>query len=195
MFSVLLLTIFLTLDLTTTYNSWYDIECSESCPTDCKQSIPSMRSYFGQLIEKSNVLGHGGQGSVYACTWHGKEAAAKFIPNRGIDLEKYVGKGDKKLLDPMREKRMWQLFTMQASEFYVAREIKHPHVLRMFDFFLQHTNGVDEFVIVSERCDASLSEIEFSMASFINYFIQVTCIISGQFGPGLVSFFLKEADS
>ena len=69
---------------------------------------------------------------------------------------------------------MWRMFTSQASEFYVAREIKHPHVLRMFDFFLQHRNGEDEFVIVSELCDATLNEIEFSMAAFMDYFLQVS---------------------
>ena len=79
----------------------YDINCAENCPADCKQAIPSMRHCFGQLIEKTNLLGHGGQGSVYACNWHGKEAAAKFIRNKGIDLEKYLGKnGDEKIPDP-----------------------------------------------------------------------------------------------
>ena len=136
-----------------------------------------MRHCFGQLIEKTNLLGHGGQGSVYACNWHGQEAAAKFIRNRGIDLEKYLGNGDKKVLDPMREKGMWKMFTSQASEFYVAREIKHPHVLRMFDFFLQHRNEEDEFVIVSELCDATLNEIEFSMSAFLEYFLQASTFL------------------
>ena len=163
--------------LTTSYNSWYDIDCNPNCLKECKQAIPSMRHCFGQLIEKKNLLGHGGQGSVYKCTWHGEKAAAKFIPNRGIDLTKYLGKGPQKPMDPMREKRMWQLFTSQASEFYIGREIKHPYVLRMFDFFLQHTNGIDEFVIVTELCDATLNEIEFSMSSFMNYFLQVCLIL------------------
>ena len=77
----------------------------------------------------------------------------------------------------MREKGMWKMFTSQASEFYVAREIKHPHVLRMFDFFLQHRNEEDEFVIVSELCDATLNEIEFSMSAFLEYFLQASTLI------------------
>lgn len=160
--------------LTTTYTSWYDVKCNQSCTECCNQAIPSMRHFFGQLIEKNNLLGHGGQGSVYECTWHGEKAAAKFIPNRGVHIAKTLRKAPEELMDPMREKTMKQYFTSQASEFYIGREIKHPHVLRMLDFFLQHKNGVDEFVIVSELCDATLNQIEFTMSSFMKYFRQVS---------------------
>ena len=77
----------------------------------------------------------------------------------------------------MREKKMAEKFTSQASEFYVARDINHPHVLRMFDFFLQHRNGVDEFVLVSERCQWSLNDVHFRMADFIGYFLQARNLV------------------
>ena len=159
--------------LTTTYVSLYNIDCDEKCPRNCKQRIPSMRHFSGQLIEKNYLLGNGGQGSVYKCTWHGKNAAAKFIPNFGLHLVQSLKKAPQKIMDPMREKEMAQQFRGQASEFYIGREIRHPHVLKMFDFFLQHKNGEDEFVIVSELCDATLNQIEFQMSSFMNYFLQV----------------------
>ena len=167
--------------LTTTYNSWYDIKCNKDCAEDCDQSIPSMRHFFGQLIEKKNLLGNGGQGSVYKCSWHGEQAAAKFIPNQGIHLQEFLRTKHEKLMDSLRERKMKQLFTSQASEFYICREMQHPFVLRMFDFFLQHRNGVDEFVIVSELCDATLNQIEFNMSSFMNYFLQVLFLRSPNF--------------
>ena len=164
--------------LTTTYNSWYDIVCNDNCPENCAQAIPSLRFFVGQLIKKENHLGNGGQGSVYQCIWHGKKAAAKFIPNQKQQLfNKIMEEAPQKLMDPLREKKMRQLFTSQASEFYLARKINDPNVLQMFDFFLQHQNGIDEFVIVSELCDANLNQIEFDMSSFLEYFRQVASAI------------------
>ena len=160
--------------LTTTYNSWYDISCNESCDDNCDQAIPALQFIFGQLIEKepTNLLGNGGQGSVFECTWHGKKAAAKFIPNPKIPFFELFGDAPQNLMDPLREKKMRQLYTSKASEFYIAREIKHPHVLHVFDFFLQHNNCEDEFVIVSELCESKLSQIKFNFSAIFKFFLQ-----------------------
>ena len=151
--------------LTSFYSSWYDIG-----GPDESQRIKSMRYFPGKLIKKEILLGKGGQGSVYKCLWHGKPAAAKFIKSKDVDLQKYfTTKGAK------GEKEMKKFFTKQASEFYIGREIKNANVLNMYDFFLQHENGVTEFVIVSEFCEKTLLQEEFSMVAYIRYFSQV-CI-------------------
>ena len=149
--------------LTSFYSSWYDIDGPEE-----NQRIKSMRYFPGKLIKKENLLGKGGQGSVYKCLWHGKPAAAKFIKSKDVDVKKYfMTKGAK------GENELKKFFTKQASEFYIGREIKNANVLNMYDFFLQHENGVTEFVIVSELCEKTLLQEDFSMAAYIRYFSQV----------------------
>lgn len=151
------------LPLTTFYSSWYDIDGPE--PT---QRIKSMRYFPGKLIKKTEKLGEGGQGTVYKCIWHGKPAAAKYIKSKDVELAKYIMKKG-----PKGEKCMKQFFTSQASEFYIGLKIDHKNVLKMYDFFLQHKNGLNQFVIVSELCEKTLVQEEFSMKTFIRYFSEV----------------------
>ena len=100
--------------------------------------------------------------------WHGKPAAAKFIKYKRIDVKKFFAtKGSK------GEKNLKNHFTNQASEFYIGRKIDDRFVLKMYDFFLQHENGVTEFVIVSELCEKMILDEKFSMENYIQYFTQV----------------------
>ena len=71
------------------------------------------------------------------------------------------------------EKNLKDYFTNQASEFYICRKIDDRFVLKMYDFFLQHQNGVTEFVIVSELCEKMILDVKFSLENYIQYFSQV----------------------
>ncbi|CAG5088130.1 Oidioi.mRNA.OKI2018_I69.PAR.g11741.t1.cds [Oikopleura dioica] len=55
----------------------------------------------------------------------------------------------------------------------------------MYDFFLQHQNGLNEFVIVSELCEKTLLQEQFSMKSFIRYFSEVNAAIKAMGEQGL----------
>ena len=100
--------------------------------------------------------------------WHGKPAAAKFIKYKQTDVKKFFASEGSK-----GEKNQKDYFTNQASEFYICRKIDDRFVLKMYDFFLQHENGVTEFVIVSELCEKMILDEKFSLENYFQYFRQV----------------------
>ena len=63
---------------------------------------------------------------------------------------------------------------MVAHEFHSQMKIENENMLTVYDHFRQQTNRTNELVIVTEKCEKSLHELEpFSMSTCITILLQV----------------------
>ena len=64
------------------YYSVHDQKCFPDCPKNCRSKMNRFDAFNGVYLEQveENLIAQGGFGRVYPGSWHGKEAAFKFVP-------------------------------------------------------------------------------------------------------------------